>query len=354
MHVHKRSIQLGTRLCAQQIFPWASSSPVSEGMAPFLPNSNDEGTHILLAGLLLSHIVQSFESSGVVFRLCNDLPLRFEVHSMLQDWLNLMLLVSGAAAVSLTLGLFPEDQVVSGVFTSLCFCVIYSLLRGKSLREQVLCPLIDMANYKASLDGEGAELSYEFFSNSYTVCAGDTFMPNKEVFISYGDQIADSLLQRFGFVDTDATEDKYAFYDVDKALKNLPEVSDEKWKVVESAVESEKVPSFSKMVTDSKTRIDDRVLGALRFLLGVSDDLDKALDMKPSSSDRVVFEFILKLALAEEGASPEALKQQKSALAMAKKLGKDREIVAHQYNIAKFTFLTERIVQLRRRIEKMS
>lgn len=265
-----------------------------------------------------------------------------------------MLLVSGATALSLTFGLFPEDQVLTGAFASVCFSVIYSQLRGQSLREQVLCPLIDMANYRGNLEGDGAELSYEFFSNSYTVSAGANFLTNKEVFISYGDQISDSLLQRFGFVDSDATQDKYTFYGVDKKLKALPQITDEKWKVLEGAVESEKVPPFSKMVTDSKTRIDDRVLGALRYLLGVSDDLDKALEMKSSSADRVVFEFVLELAQAEEGAGAEAVKAQKAALGMAKKLGKDREVLAHQYNISKFVFLGDRISQLRRRIEKMA
>ena len=273
---------------------------------------------------------------------------------MLQDWLNLMLLVSGATAVSLTLGLAPEEQILTGTFASVCFSFIYSQLRGNAVREQVLCPLIDMANYRGNLEGEGAELSYEFFSNSYTVSAGAIFLTNKEVFISYGDQIADSLLQRFGFVDSNATEDKYTFHRVDERLRALPQVTDEKWKVIEGAVADEKVPSFSKMVTDSKTRIDDRVLGALRYLLGVSDNLDKALEMQSSSADRVVFEFVLELALAEEGSASDAVKAQQSALSMAKKLGKDREVIAHQYNISKFTFLGERISQLRTRIEKMS
>lgn len=265
-----------------------------------------------------------------------------------------MLLVSGATAVSLTLGLFPEEQILTGAFASVCFSVIYSQLRGKTLREQVLCPLIDMANYRENLEGDGAELSYEFFSNSYSVSAGANFFTNKEVFISYGEQISDSLLQRFGFVDSNATDDKYTFHGVDKKLRALLQFTDEKWKVVESAVEDEKVPAFSKIVTDSKTRIDDRVLGALRYLLGVSDNLDKALEMQSSNADRVVFEFVLGLALEEEGAGAEAIKAQQSALSMAKKLGKDREVTAHQYNISKFKFLGDRISQLRRRIAKMS
>lgn len=271
-----------------------------------------------------------------------------------QDWLNLMLLVSGATAVSLTLGLFPEEQIVTGAFASVSFSVIYSLLRGQSVREQVLCPLIDMANHRGDMGGDGAELTYEFFSNCYTVCAGVNFMTNDEVFISYGEQISDSLLQRFGFIDSDAAQDKYTFYGVAEKLKALPQVTEEKWKVLEDAVQDEKVPSFNKMVTDSKTRIDDRVLGALRYLLEVSEDLNKALEMQSSSADRVVFEFVLELALAEEGAGADAVKSQKAALGMAKKLGSDREVLAHQYNIAKFTFLGERIAQLRRRIEKMA
>jgi hypothetical protein len=270
-----------------------------------------------------------------------------------QDWLNLMLLLSGATAVSLTFGLFPEEQVLTAAFASLSFSVIYSQLRGQSVREQVLCPLVDMANYREDLQEDSAGLSYEFFSNRYTVIAGSNFMANKEVFISYGEQISDSLFQRFGFVDADSTMDKYTFYGVDEKLKALPGVN-EKWGVVQSAIEAEKIPSFSKMVTDNKARIDDRALGALRYLLGVSDDLEKALEMKNSNADRVVFEFVLGLAQSEEGAKAGAVKAQQTAMGMAKKLGKDREVLAHKYNIAKFMFLGERIAQLRRRIEKMS
>jgi hypothetical protein len=287
--------------------------------------------------------------------LCVNDYVTLATHAhMLQDWLNLMLLVSGATALSLTFGLAPEEQILTAAVASVCFGVIYSQLRGQSVREQVLCPFIDMANYQGNLEGDGAELSYEFFSNSYTVSAGANFMKNKEVFISYGEQIADSLLQRFGFVDSNATEDKYAFYNVDEKRKAIPQVTAEKWKAVEDAVAAEKIPSFSKMITDSKSRLDDRVLGALRYLLGVSDDLDRALEMQNSAADRVVFEFILELALAEEGASAEAVKSEKAALGLAKNLGKDREVLAHEYNVAKFSFLNERIAQLRRRIDKMS
>jgi hypothetical protein len=266
----------------------------------------------------------------------------------LQDWLNLLTLVTGGTALSLTFGLLPEEQILSGAFAAVSFGVLYSLLRGLKRRELVMCPVIDMANHQGS---KGAELSYEFFSDRYTVAAGEAYRSGEEVFISYGTQTTDSLFQRFGFVEPDNALDTYTFYGVDRQLQERAPA--ERWAAVCEAVDKGTVPALGKVATDNKARLDDRVIGAMRYLLGVTEDLSAALEAKAGKADRAVFEFVLELALVEPGTKAGDINAEQAALKMAKKMGKSREALAHQYNLEKFRFLQARIEQLRRRIDKM-
>lgn len=53
----------------------------------------------------------------------------------MQGRLNLLLLVSGATAVTLTFGLAPEGQVLSAAVASVVFNVLFELLRSRQVKQ---------------------------------------------------------------------------------------------------------------------------------------------------------------------------------------------------------------------------
>jgi len=72
-----------------------------------------------------------------------------------------------------------------------------------------MCPLIDMFNHKASCTSEA---SFNYFSGKFELRT-QPCRSGEQIFISYGKQSNDRLLQFYGFVETDNVHDSYDFGD---------------------------------------------------------------------------------------------------------------------------------------------
>jgi hypothetical protein len=70
-----------------------------------------------------------------------------------------------------------------------------------------MCPLIDMFNHKSTC---ASEASFNYFSGSFELST-QAYAAGDEIFISYGKQSNDRLLQYYGFVEQDNLYDSYDF-----------------------------------------------------------------------------------------------------------------------------------------------
>lgn len=329
----------------------------------------------------------------------------------MQGRLNLLLLVSGATAVTLTFGLAPEGQVLSAAVASVVFNVLLELLRSRQVKQYsappalrsrpiartpdllhgprtpqqgveyalssvcndrrcvrracaatkatavalsapccaALCPLLDMANHSSS---SGAEVEYDYFKDAFFSPAARPVRRGEEVTISYGQQTTDSLLQYYGFVEAaDSDGDVYTLYGMAAALRER--AAPARWEEAEALSGTGGLPSLEGVTLTDKAQVADEVKVALRYLLGAAGSLEDAAEKTSNRADAVVWEFVLEVARADQQANGLAGKGEGAALKAARKSGQAREVVARQYNVRKGQFLQARIKQLERRVAQM-
>jgi hypothetical protein len=136
---------------------------------------------------------------------------------------RLATLVAALAAASALLGGADADSLgraVGGAVAALVFNVLYETTLSGKLRQYVLCPAIDLLNHSSR---EGAEATYDYFRDSFSVSAGagGFVAPGRQVYGSYGAQSNDSLAQYYGFVERDNPHDVYV---ITRALDWVGEV----------------------------------------------------------------------------------------------------------------------------------
>lgn len=122
---------------------------------------------------------------------------------------GLLLMFTGALSLAwplLHLGTF-EQSLSAAVVVGLSIVardVIFS--RSGSLKRYVLCPVVDLFNHRS--DCYGSDVSYNYFADQFEVRVG-RYAPGEQVFISYGRQSNDRLLQYYGFVEDRNPNDRY-------------------------------------------------------------------------------------------------------------------------------------------------
>lgn len=100
-----------------------------------------------------------------------------------------------SAAVAVALSIFLRDLLTS------------SSLSNSKLKRYVICPFIDMFNHRS---GCVSDVSYNYFANQFELRT-EQYQEGQQVYLSYGRQSNDRLLQYYGFVDTDNCYDVYDF-----------------------------------------------------------------------------------------------------------------------------------------------
>ena len=107
------------------------------------------------------------------------------------------------------LGLGTTEQAISAAIavgiSILIRDVFFSRVSG--LKRYVVCPYVDFFNHKSSAK---SDVSYNYFSNQFELRTQATNV-GEQVFISYGKQSNDRLLQYYGFVEEDCPYDIYDY-----------------------------------------------------------------------------------------------------------------------------------------------
>ena len=79
--------------------------------------------------------------------------------------------------------------------------------KASGLKRYVVCPYVDMFNHKSTVS---SDVSYNYFSNVFELRT-EAFSKGQQVFISYGKQSNDRLMQFYGFCDCENPFDVYDF-----------------------------------------------------------------------------------------------------------------------------------------------
>eukprot|EP00775_Hariotina_reticulata_P001404 gene1404-1747_t len=102
------------------------------------------------------------------------------------------------------------------------FNVIYEVVLSNKLRQYAMCPVIDLFNHSST---NTTEVSYDYPRDAFLVASGSSYTPGQQVFISYGAQTNDSLMQMYGFAEVDNPYDVYIMTSLLKWLEQLQPVS---------------------------------------------------------------------------------------------------------------------------------
>ncbi len=100
-----------------------------------------------------------------------------------------------SAAIAVALSIFLRDLLTS------------SSISNSKLKRYVICPFIDMFNHRS---GCVSDVSYNYFANQFELRT-ERYQEGEQVYLSYGRQSNDRLLQYYGFVDANNCYDVYDF-----------------------------------------------------------------------------------------------------------------------------------------------
>ncbi|GAB4823521.1 hypothetical protein N2152v2_010567 [Parachlorella kessleri] len=101
----------------------------------------------------------------------------------------------------------PLQQALNGLLAALMFNIIYDVLISQKLKWHAMCPVIDAINHSSSVE---SDVFFEYFRDSFTLSCSAPFKAGQQVFISYGPQGNDSLLQFYGFLERPNPHDTYS------------------------------------------------------------------------------------------------------------------------------------------------
>lgn len=136
--------------------------------------------------------------------------------------------------------------------------VIFSKASG--LKRYVVCPFVDMFNHRSTVS---SDVSYNYFADAFELrTQGHT--KGEQVFISYGKQSNDRLLQYYGFIDEDNPYDSYDFGS--GVLELLLRYGDAMMQVVSLPVDPAEAQNRLKVIAAalSVTEVDDATIRGSR------------------------------------------------------------------------------------------
>jgi len=121
-----------------------------------------------------------------------------------------LLLFTGALTLAFPLLHFGtwEQSLSAAVAVGMSILVKdFFFAKVSGLKRWVVCPVIDMFNHKSTVS---SDVGYNYFSNQFELRT-EAHSKGQQVFISYGKQSNDRLLQFYGFCDADNPFDVYDF-----------------------------------------------------------------------------------------------------------------------------------------------
>lgn len=190
------------------------------------------------------------------------------VGSTLQDRLRLAGVVTALGAANLILGAADAQQTASAALAVVIFNILYDVILGRSLKQYALCPLIDLFNHSSA--AVESEVTFDYFSSSYTVAPSRDFSKGEQVFISYGQQSNDSLMQYYGFAEVGNPADVYVMTNL---LKHLDQHAPQPLAQQRlDALNAAGLLNSLQLVTVQRNGVPAETLQALRYLLASSTE----------------------------------------------------------------------------------
>jgi hypothetical protein len=195
--------------------------------------------------------------------------------------------------VGLNLGTLEQAANGAGVVVSASIFKDFVVPKLFKQQRYIICPVIDMANHQSI--GSGGEVSFEYFANAYSLASSKEIPAGKEVTISYGKRSNDQLLQYYGFVEQDNSNDVYILpalreWDIETIEKNCGRkvaagrlAKLERAGLLGSTVENAAAKSNEEaanaaggVVVKRGSGVDPAVLQALRALLSTDEEWSAA------------------------------------------------------------------------------
>lgn len=124
----------------------------------------------------------------------------------LQSRIQLAGFTFALAVAYVLLGLGTPENALNAVISVLLFNLVYDQVLSKKLTWYATLPMIDMINHKT---GAKADVSYQYFTDNFSVELGDTYATGQQLFITYGDKSNDQLLVYYGFAEPENLNDSY-------------------------------------------------------------------------------------------------------------------------------------------------
>lgn len=127
------------------------------------------------------------------------------IGSKLKDRIRLgaIILLLSIANILLT-GLNSIEQTLNAILAVSTFNILYEFFLSQRLKVYLLAPAADFMNHSSLVS---CDISYDYFTDGYSVRLDRDYKKNEQVFISYGKKSNDELLQYFGFVEKDNPQD---------------------------------------------------------------------------------------------------------------------------------------------------
>uniref|UniRef100_A0A1D1ZPQ4 SET domain-containing protein n=1 Tax=Auxenochlorella protothecoides TaxID=3075 RepID=A0A1D1ZPQ4_AUXPR len=94
----------------------------------------------------------------------------------------------------------PLESALNAAIAAALFNLLYDVLLSGRRRWYALLPGVDSINHSSHVE---SDVAYRVFGDSFELTTGSSFQPGEQVFISYGLQSNDTLLQYYGFVEQD-------------------------------------------------------------------------------------------------------------------------------------------------------
>lgn len=114
--------------------------------------------------------------------------------------------IAALAAVYVALGFGTLENALNAVIAVLLFNIIYDQTLSKKITWYAMLPMIDMINHRT---GTKAEVSYQYFTDKFTLDVGETYATGQQVYITYGDKSNDQLMAFYGFAEANNVNDSY-------------------------------------------------------------------------------------------------------------------------------------------------
>jgi pyruvate/2-oxoacid:ferredoxin oxidoreductase alpha subunit len=183
-----------------------------------------------------------------------------------------------------------------------------------------------------------------------------SFVCAVQVFISYGPQTSDSLMQYYGFLEDENEHDIYTFRDFRRALLATGLADEQRIREIEAHRDKRISGALESLPMTVRAQVTDNVKAALRYAVGAAVTIDSSMDKISNAADAVVWEAVGLVVAAErqwlEGRGGLAQRDLLEAR-IASEAGDARKALIARYRACKKEFLRAREEQIMHRVARM-